>query len=120
MAFERLAMHALGHERICQNPNFRAQPDHPQAVGRRLKEVRLQAGKSQEDLAHEAAVSRVAISAVESGAANTTVLTLAALCRPLGISLSELFAPLTMPLDAQEPRRVNAAKPPKIGRSRLR
>lgn len=108
-----------GMNASAKTPTFERNPI-TQAVGRRLKEVRLQAGKSQEDLAHEASVSRVAISAVESGATNTTVLTLAALCRPLGISLSELFAPLTMPLDIQDPRRVNAAKPPKIGRSRLR
>ncbi|PEH41911.1 hypothetical protein CRM94_06985 [Burkholderia gladioli] len=109
----------LGMNASAQTPTFERNAI-TQAVGRRLKEVRVQAGKSQEELAHEAAVSRNAISAVESGAADTTILTLAALCRPLGISLSELFASLTMPLDVQDARRINAAKPPKVGRSRLR
>jgi transcriptional regulator with XRE-family HTH domain len=90
------------------------------AVGRRLKEIRRNAGKSQEDLAHEASVGRAAISSIESGATNPTVLTLAALCAALGVSLSELFAPLTMTLESAETRRTNAANPPKIERSRLR
>lgn len=90
------------------------------AVGERLKAVRRQAGKSQEDLAHEASVGRVAISSIESGVTNPTVLTLAALCGPLGISLAELFAPLTMTLEEKDTRRTNVAKPPKIERSRLR
>nr|WP_175752646.1 helix-turn-helix transcriptional regulator [Burkholderia anthina] len=90
------------------------------AVGKRLKEVRRQAGKSQEDLAHEASVGRAAISSIESGVTNPTVLTLAALCGPLGISLAELFAPLTMSLEDLDTRRINVAKPPKIERSRLR
>ncbi len=90
------------------------------AVGKRLKEVRRHAGKSQEDLAHEASVGRAAISSIESGVTNPTVLTLAALCGPLGISLAELFAPLTMTLEDKDTRRINVAKPPKIERSRLR
>ncbi|PQV51900.1 DNA-binding XRE family transcriptional regulator [Paraburkholderia sp. BL21I4N1] len=90
------------------------------AVGRRLKEVRRNAGKSQEDLAHEASVGRAAISSIESGVTNPTVLTLAALCAALGLSLSDLFAPLTMTLESAETRRANVANPPKIERSRLR
>ncbi|MDN7500189.1 helix-turn-helix domain-containing protein [Burkholderia gladioli] len=90
------------------------------AVGKRLKEARVRAGKSQEELAHEASVSRAGISWIESGVANPTVLTLAALCRPLGISLAELFMPLTMTLNEHDTRRANEAKPPKIERSRHR
>lgn len=90
------------------------------AVGRRLKEIRIEKGLSQEDLAHEACVGRAAISAIESGTSNPTVLTLASLCAVLGVSLSHLFAPLTMALETSDGRRSNAARPPKIARSRLR
>jgi transcriptional regulator with XRE-family HTH domain len=90
------------------------------AVGKRLKELRIRAGKSQEELAHDASVARARISAIEVGDGNPTVLTVAALCRALGISLAELFAPLTASLDELEPRRVNEAQPPKLERPRLR
>ncbi|UJB63289.1 helix-turn-helix transcriptional regulator [Acidovorax sp. YS12] len=91
------------------------------ALGRRVKECRHQAGKSQETLAFEACVDRTYISSVERGAANPSVETLANICHALGITLGELFAPLDdVPLAPTGMRRANAARPPEIVRRRLR
>lgn len=91
------------------------------ALGKRVKECRHQAGKSQETLAFEACVDRTYISAVERGAANPSVETLANICHTLGVTLAELFAPLDDVLLAPTgTRRSNAARPPEIKRRRLR
>lgn len=91
------------------------------ALGRRVKECRHQAGKSQETLAFEARIDRTYISSVERGAANPSIETLANICHALGVTLSELFAPLDdVPLAPTGTRRANAAQPPEIKRRRLR
>lgn len=91
------------------------------ALGRRVKECRHQAGKSQETLAFEACIDRTYVSAVERGAANPSIETLANICHALGITLGELFAPLDdVSLAPTGTRRANAARPPEIKRQRLR
>lgn len=91
------------------------------ALGRRIKQCRHQANKSQELLAFEAMVDRTYISAIERGIANPSIETLANICHALGITLGEMFAPLDeVSLAPTGQRRVNAAAPPEIKRSRLR
>lgn len=91
------------------------------ALGRRVKECRHQVGKSQELLAFEARVDRSYISAVERGATNPSVETLANICHALGITLGELFSPLDdVCLAPTGERRSNTAQPPKVQRRRLR
>ncbi|WEY37760.1 helix-turn-helix transcriptional regulator [Paraburkholderia sp. SUR17] len=91
------------------------------ALGRRIKECRHAAEKSQETLAFEAHVDRTYISSIERGIANPSVETLANICHSLGVTLSELFAPLDgVSLAPTGERRKNAATPPEIKRSRLR
>ncbi len=91
------------------------------ALGRRIKECRHEADKSQETLAFEAHVDRTYISAIERGLANPSVETLANICYSLGITLGELFAPLDgVSLKPTGERRANAATPPEIKRQRLR
>lgn len=91
------------------------------ALGRRVKECRHRVGKSQETLAFEACIDRTYISAVERGATNPSIETLANICHALGITLGELFAPLDHVLLAPTGvRRANAARPPEIQRRRLR
>lgn len=91
------------------------------ALGRRIKECRHAAEKSQETLAFEAHVDRTYISSIERGVANPSVETLANICHSLGVTLSELFAPLDgVSLAPTGERRRNAATPPEIKRQRLR
>jgi transcriptional regulator with XRE-family HTH domain len=91
------------------------------ALGRRIKQRRHEAVKSQETLAFEARVDRTYISAIERGIANPSIETLANICHALGVTLDELFAPLRdVPLAPTGERRANAATPPEIKRSRFR
>ena len=91
------------------------------ALGKRLKQCRHAAEKSQETLAFEAHVDRTYISAIERGVANPSVETLANICHALNMTLAELFAPLEeVPLAPTGDRRTNAASPPEIKRSRFR
>lgn len=91
------------------------------ALGKRLKQCRHAAEKSQETLAFEAHVDRTYISAIERGVANPSVETLANICHALNVTLAELFAPLDeVSLAPTGDRRINAASPPEIKRSRFR
>jgi len=92
-----------------------------EALGRRIKQCRHIANKSQETLAFEALVDRTYISAIERGIANPSIETLANICFALNVTLCELFAPLDdVSLAPTGERRANAATPPEIKRSRLR
>lgn len=91
------------------------------ALGKRVKQCRHAVDKSQETLAFEAHVDRTYISAIERGVANPSIETLANICWCLGITLSELFAPLDdVALAPTGERRANTARPPEIKRRRLR
>ncbi len=91
------------------------------ALGKRIKECRHAAEKSQETLAFEALVDRTYISAIERGVANPSIETLANICYSLNVTLAELFAPLDgVSLKPTGERRANAATPPEIKRQRLR
>lgn len=91
------------------------------ALGKRVKQCRHVADKSQETLAFEAHIDRTYISAIERGVANPSIETLANICHALDVTLAELFAPLDRaPLTLTGKRRANTAPPPEIKRSRLR
>jgi len=91
------------------------------ALGKRLKQCRHAVNKSQETLAFEAHVDRTYISAIERGVANPSIETLANICYALGVTLAELFEPLSgVSLAPTGTRRANTAAPPKIDRKRLR
>ncbi|VVE75800.1 transcriptional regulator [Pandoraea anapnoica] len=91
------------------------------ALGRRIKQCRHLAEKTQEALAFEARVDRTYISAIERGVANPSIETIANVCHVLGMTLAELFGPLgNVSLAATGLRRRNAATPPRIKRQRLR
>ncbi len=78
------------------------------ALGQNLKRYRLAIGKTQLDLAYDAEVERSRISKLESGLVNPSILTLAALCHCLGITLPMLFQDITVtirPLAQGGPRR---------------
>jgi transcriptional regulator with XRE-family HTH domain len=91
------------------------------ALGKRVKECRHLADKSQETLAFDAHVDRTYISAIERGTANPSIETLANICHALNVTLAELFEPLGhVSLVPTGWRRANTATPPEIKRRRLR
>jgi transcriptional regulator with XRE-family HTH domain len=91
------------------------------ALGKRLKQCRHGANKSQETLAFEAQVDRTYISAIERGVANPSIETLADICHAVGVSLAEFFSVMDqIPPAPSGERRVNSATPPQVKRSRLR
>ena len=92
-----------------------------EALGKRVKACRHQAGKSQEVVAVEAGIDRSFISAIERGAANPSIESLGNICYALNITLSDLLKPLdSVSLAPTGERRANAAKPVAVKRSRLR
>ncbi|MDO3558653.1 helix-turn-helix domain-containing protein [Ralstonia pseudosolanacearum] len=112
-------LHAMTAKRL-NTPTARPAPISI-ALGKRIKECRHAVDKSQETLAFEAQVDRTYISAIERGTANPSIETLADICHAIGISLAELFAPMTeTPPAPSGERRANTATPPEIKRRRLR
>ena len=83
------------------------------AVGKRVKECRIDADKSQEELAYAACLDRTRVSAIERGIANPTVETLATICYVLGITLSDLFEPIKLSLRPSGEHRVGEAPQPR-------
>ncbi|MDN7701330.1 helix-turn-helix transcriptional regulator [Burkholderia semiarida] len=81
------------------------------AIGKRVKACRIEAEKSQEELAYEARLDRTRVSAIERGIGNPTVETLATICYVLGITLADLFEPLKMALKPTDEHRGEAPQP---------
>ena len=71
--------------------------------GQRVRELRLAAGFTQEDLAHSCGLFRTYLSRIENGRANPTLTMIEALAASLGTPLPELFA--GMPHDKPAPAR---------------
>lgn len=76
-----------------------------QAIGRRLRNLRENAGLTQERLAAEAGVHRTFVGKVERGESATTVDTVAVFCAALDLTLAEFFEPFTDPFEVSGPRR---------------
>jgi transcriptional regulator with XRE-family HTH domain len=83
------------------------------ALGKSIRRHRDAKGMSQELLADEAEIERSRLSKLENGHINPTVMTLAAICHCLEISLPVLFKGVTATLapiaDGGIPRRANQA-----------
>jgi transcriptional regulator with XRE-family HTH domain len=60
--------------------------------GKRLKELRLARGLSQEELAFRVGVHRTYLGGIERGERNPSLRNLAAIAKGLGVSLPELFS----------------------------
>jgi XRE family transcriptional regulator, regulator of sulfur utilization len=77
-----------------------------QAIGRRVRELRTEKRSlSQEGLARQAGLHFTFVARVERGETGVTVQSVAALCRPLGVSLSEFFRPFERTFDIRGPGR---------------
>ena len=62
------------------------------SIGNTIRNLRLEAGLSQETLANEAGVDRSYMGGIERGEHNLTVMSLQKICSCLSISLNALFA----------------------------
>lgn len=56
-----------------------------------MKQARMQAGLSQQELADQVGVSRQTINAIEKGDYNPTIKLCVGICRVLGLTLNDLF-----------------------------
>ncbi|AYN97419.1 XRE family transcriptional regulator [Pseudomonas sp. LTJR-52] len=65
--------------------------DTCKVFGRRLRDIRLAAGMSQEELASRAELDRTYVSGCERGKRNPSLKTIAKLAKALKINLTELF-----------------------------
>ena len=77
-----------------------------EAIGQRLRDLRLQAGiSSQESLAEISVVHRTYVDRLERGESGVTVDSLAALCAAPDVSLNEFFKPFEDVVSPKTPRR---------------
>jgi len=63
--------------------------------GRRVRELRTQRGFSQEELAHRVGIHYTYLGGIERGERNPALINIGRIAQALGISVAELFAPLT-------------------------
>lgn len=75
------------------------------AIGGRIRELREQAGFTQESLAAKAGVHRTFVGKLERGETATTVDSIAVLCGALATSLADFFHPFTEQPMLRGPRR---------------
>ena len=77
-----------------------ADPKDPELVelGRRVRELRVDRGKSQETLAHDADLHWTYVSQIERGLRNCTFKNLRRLARGLDVAEAELFRPPGSPV----------------------
>jgi transcriptional regulator with XRE-family HTH domain len=69
------------------------EPNYKVVVGQRIKQLRIEAGLSQEVLAEHCGIYRTYLSRIESGSANLTLVVLVALAHSLGVEPYELLIP---------------------------
>jgi transcriptional regulator with XRE-family HTH domain len=66
--------------------------DIKKLFGKRVRELRLAKGLSQEELAFRADIHRTYLGGIERGERNPALKNIAAIAKALGVSLSELFS----------------------------
>ena len=65
------------------------------AFGQRVRELRKARGFSQEELAHRAGLHYTYVGGIERGERNPALINIGKIAAALGVSLADLFAPLT-------------------------
>lgn len=91
----------------------RQPPDPRVLLGRKIKELRVRLGITQEELADRCHIFRTYLSRIESGRANPTLTALHVLADGLEVSVLELLSP---PEENLERVRVKSARPISRGR----
>jgi transcriptional regulator with XRE-family HTH domain len=86
------------------------------AFGSRIKELRLLAGMTQEDLAERCGLFRTYMSRIETGQANPTLTMIHALATSLAVTPGSLFDPAGDPPEEAVP----APRKPRPSRGRVR
>jgi len=80
----------MTHVRRCYNPNMDALL-RKQKLGKKIRNLRMEEGKSQEDLAKVLEKSRVAVSDIERGITELSVKDLTIIAQFLNVSINELL-----------------------------
>lgn len=88
-ATHRLSLYRLSTRQYRFVPNA-TENDLLKNLGRQLRALREQAGKSQDTLANDSGLHRTYIGAVERGERNPTILTLSRYAAGLGLAMSDL------------------------------
>ena len=68
-----------------------SQIDFKKIVGKQVRKLRLKAGMTQDVLSERCGIYRTYLSRIEAGAANPTLLVMAALAAALNVRLCDLF-----------------------------
>lgn len=112
-ALEQQAKNASGPNRVSRSSvrHAPAVANHNvlEAIGRRIAELRNQAGFTQEQLAAALDVSHRHLQRIEQGRINSTALSLARLAEVLGVELAEVFMPSSHVRRVGRPRKHKAA-----------
>jgi transcriptional regulator with XRE-family HTH domain len=87
--------------------------NHCQQFGMKVKELRAEAGLTQEELAERVGVFRTYMSRIETGEANPTLTAIHAVAGALSVEVQRLFEPLTASPKAV---RTRAKRPASRGR----
>lgn len=82
------------HETQSGAPSAQSQRSVEDAVGAKVRQLRLQLGITASELAHEASLSPSALSKIENGQIAPSLSTLQALARALNVPISALFSEL--------------------------
>ena len=73
-------------------------------LGRNVRRLRKARGWTQESLAAEARIEQTAVSLIENGRANPTLLAVEDLAAALGVGFLDLFRPDSLPRSSSKPR----------------
>jgi transcriptional regulator with XRE-family HTH domain len=85
----RIGIVGASVRRVTRSPTERAQLT---ALGRAIRELRIERGISQEDLADEAGLHRTYVGGIERGERNVAFLNVLKVARALGVPASELLS----------------------------
>lgn len=89
---------------------------YPQAFGQRVRELRLAAGMTQEDLAERCGLFRTYMSRIETGQANPTLTMIHALADSLDVPVDALFTQAPVPIRASSEAATNRPSRGRVSR----
>lgn len=109
-------MYFLHSRGVASSPPRIRVPSPQQAFGARIRELRLAADMTQEDLAEHCGLFRTYMSRIETGRANPTLTMIHALAVALGVSPGALFTDEAAGAPSPAGRNRKLGNPPSRGR----
>lgn len=102
--FRRLTEDEYSRSPINSRPSIEeGMRKHNKAFGKALREIRKQQGYTQETLAFECGLDRTYISLLELGTSSPTLDTIMALCKALGVSLTQIASRVEAKMGRKKP-----------------